>query len=342
MKPTEKKKVNLALQGGGAHGAFTWGILDRFLECDLLTIDGVSATSAGSMNAVVLAQGMMDGGPEGARKLLYDFWHAMSDYGRLVGVTTPSPLDFFMEPYLKVPVNFYAFTSLINLFSPYEFNPLNFHPIRDVLEKLIDIEKLKKQSTIKLFICATNVKTGKIRIFKEPELSVDVILASACLPKLFQAVEVEGEYYWDGGYLGNPAIFPLIYNTDATDIIILHVVPIVRCTVPSTVMEIDTRLREISFNSSLMREMRAIAFVTQLIEEGWIKPEYENRLKRLHMHCLRADHALLKFPLASVFVPDWDFLVTLRDLGRKAAEEWLKENYDALGERTTIDFKAWL
>lgn len=338
----EKKRVNLALQGGGAHGAFTWGILDKFLELDLFTIEGISATSAGSMNAVVLAQGMMEGGNEGARKSLHDFWHAMSDYGKLIGVTSASPMDVFFEPFLKVPTNFYFFSSVMNLFSPYEFNPFNFHPIREVLNTMIDIERIKKESKLKLFICATNVKSGKIRIFKESELSVDIILASACLPKLFQAIEVDGEYYWDGGYLGNPAIFPLIYNTDVSDIIILHVVPIARDSVPNTVLEIDTRLREISFNSSLMREMRAIAFVTKLIDEKWIKPEYQHRLQRLYMHCLRADHSLSTYPLSSVFVPDMEFLLHLRDVGRSAAMEWLKENYDAIGNKTTINFDDWL
>lgn len=342
MTGKEKKRVNLALQGGGAHGAFTWGMLDKFLELDLFIIEGISATSAGSMNAVVLAQGMMEGGNEGARKLLHEFWRAMSDYGKLMGVATSSPMDYFLQPYLKMPVNFYFFNSIINLFSPYQFNPFNYHPIREVLNGILDIEKLKSQSEIKLFICATNVNTGKIRIFKKKDLSVDVVLASACLPKLFQAVEIDGEHYWDGGYLGNPAIFPLIYNSELCDIIILHVVPIVRKHVPDTVTEIDSRLREVSFNSSLMREMRAIAFVTKLIDEGWIKPEYQDRLKHMHMHCLRADHALQNFPLSSVFVPDWDFLLQLRDLGRQAAEVWLKENYDFIGKKTTINFEEWL
>lgn len=338
----KKKKINLALQGGGAHGAFTWGILDKFLELDLFTIEGISATSAGSMNAVILAQGMLQGGNKKARELLHNFWHAMSNYSKLTGLGVQTPMDFFLGPFLKMPINFYYFSTLMNMLSPYEFNPFNFHPIREVLTKLVDIEKIKNESQIKLFICATNVQTGKIRIFKDSDLSIEAVLASACLPKLFQAVEVDGEYYWDGGYLGNPAIFPLIYNTTANDIIILHVVPIARETVPTTVSEIDARLREISFNSSLMREMRAIAFVTKIINQGWLKPEYADRLKRLNMHCLRADHALQQFPLASVLIPDWDFLLNLRDLGREAAEVWLKDNYSAIGERSTINFDEWL
>lgn len=342
MKPTKKKKINLALQGGGAHGAFTWGVLDKFLECDYFSIEGISATSAGSMNAVVLAQGMMEGGNEGARKLLHDFWKSMSDYGKLLNPSMPLPIDIFLEPYLKAPVSYSIFSAMINLFSPYQFNPFNFHPIRDVLEKIIDIEKVKRYCCMKLFICATNVKTGKIRIFKEDEISINAILASACLPQLFQAVEVDGDYYWDGGYLGNPAIFPLIYNTNALDVVILHVVPIVRNEIPKTVAEIDTRLREISFNSSLMREMRAIAFVTKLVDEGWMKKEYADKLKRMRVHCLRADNEMQQFSHASVLSPDWDFLLQLRDLGRAAGEKWLKENYDKIGNEGTIDFDEWL
>lgn len=337
------KKINLAIQGGGAHGAFTWGILDKFLETSLFTIDGISATSAGSMNAIVLAQGLMENDDnDAARQLLYDFWKKMSDYGKIFNVTARLPIDSFLEPYIKEPVLFYLFNTITNLYSPYQLNPSNYHPIREILNSMIDIEKIKKHSKINLFICATNIKTGKIHIFSNNELSIDAILASACLPKVFHAVEINGEHYWDGGYLGDPAIFPLIYNTECRDIIILHTVPIVRETLPTTTSEIDLRLREISFNSSLMREMRAIAFVTKLIDNGWIKPEFENNLKKIYVHCIRADDCLKQYPLSTVFTPDWDFLIKLRDLGRKAAEKWITENYESIGKNTTIDFEEWL
>jgi len=336
----EKKRINLALQGGGAHGAFTWGLLDKFLEKDIFEIEGISATSAGSMNAVVLAQGMLNGGKEGARELLHQFWHSMSEYGECL--MPKLPIDLILEPILKMSLSFYMFSSMSNIFSPYQFNPSNFHPIQKVLEGIINFEQVKNDSKIKLFICATNVKTGKIRIFTRDEICMNAILASACLPKLFQAVEVDNEYYWDGGYLGDPAIFPLIYNTDVRDIIILQTVPIVRETLPNTVMEIDTRLREISFNSSLMREMRAISFVTKLITEGWMKPEYADKLKKMNLHSLRADHSMEEFSLASVYNADWGFLTKLRDLGREAAEAWLDKNYDSIGKEGTVDFNEWL
>lgn len=338
----KSKKINLALQGGGAHGAFTWGLLDAFLESKLFTIEGISATSAGSMNAAVLAQGFLRGAEEGARELLYDFWKAMSDHGKLMGITAKSPMDYFMQSVSNTPFNFQVFSAMINLLSPYQFNPFNVHPIRDVLEKMIDIEQIRTKSTIKLFVCASNVQTGKIRIFNNKELSIDALLASACLPKLFQSIEIEGEFYWDGGYLGNPAIYPLIYQTRSPDILIFHTVPIVRNEIPKTPAEIDSRLREISFNSSLMREMRAIAFVSSLIASGQLKKEYEKKYKHLFIHCIRADDSLRDFPLATVYSPDWDFLVTLRDLGRQEARLWIERNYDNIGEKTTIDFEEWL
>ncbi|MGC1182489.1 patatin-like phospholipase family protein [Legionella sp.] len=339
---TTKKKINLALQGGGAHGAFTWGVLDKFLEKELFVIDGISATSAGSMNAVVLAQGLLEGGNQGARQLLYEFWQAMSDFGKMFGITATSPVDIYLEPFLKSPLNFSMFNTIIGSLSPYQFNPINFHPIQEVLNTIIDIEKIKKQSNVKLFICATNVRTGKIRVFNEEELTLDAVLASACLPKLFHAVEIEGEFYWDGGYLGNPAIFPLIYNTKCRDILVVHTIPDFRENIPMTVAEIDMRLREISFNSSLMREMRAIAFVSQLINKGVIKKEFKHTLKKLNMHCIKADKSMSNFPLSTVYNPDWDFLITLRDLGRQKADKWLEKNYAAIGKKTTINFDDWL
>ncbi len=342
MAKAKRKKISLALQGGGAHGAFTWGILDKLLEIDKFEIEGISATSAGSMNAVILAQGMMEGGTQGARDLLRTFWKKMSDSGKRYGVTAPSPFDYFLEPMLKSPLKFYLFNSITNVFSPYQFNPANIHPIGEVLDKLIDFKKLKTDNKIKLFICATNVETGKIRIFNDDELSAKAVLASACLPKLFQAVEIEGEHYWDGGYLGNPAIFPLIYSTSSPDIIILHTVPIVRHALPKTVNEIDSRLREISFNSSLMREMRAIAFVSKMKEDGWLKEKYAHSLRKINLHAIRADKSLEKFPLSTVFTPDWDFLLTLFELGRKQAEKWLHENEKSIGKKGTLDFSEWL
>ncbi|MFA6301779.1 MAG: patatin-like phospholipase family protein [Legionella sp.] len=338
----KKHRINLALQGGGAHGAFTWGVLDKFLESELFEIDSISATSAGSMNAVILAQGLLNGGEKGARELLYEFWHSMSEYGQKFGVTAQNPIDMFLQPFLGTPLSYTLFSTMINLYSPYEFNPLNYNPLQEVLESIIDIDAIKKQQIIKLFICATNIRTGKIRIFNTNELSIDAVLASACLPKLFQAVEIDNEYYWDGGYLGNPAIFPLIYNSECRDIIVVHTIPDEREEIPKTVAEIDMRLREVSFNSSLKREMRAIAFVSRLIDDGAINKVYQRKLKKLFMHCVKADNKIKQYPLSTVYSPDWDFLVDLRNLGRKQASLWINHNYQALGKKTSLDFDEWL
>lgn len=342
MKDVKKKQLNLALQGGGAHGAYTWGILDRLLEVDKYEIVGVSATSAGSMNAIVLAQGLVSGGHHKARELLRSFWFSISEAGKNLGMLNRTFLDYWLEPYLKAPLSFYWFSHIMGVLSPYQFNPWNLHPIHDILSKQIDFEKINHQSKIKLFICATNVRNGKIEIFKQPNLSVESILASACLPKLFQAVEINNEYYWDGGYIGNPAIFPLIYETDVYDVLILNIVPIERDLVPYDVIGIDTRIREVSFNSSLMRELRAINFVTKLIDEDWIKEEYKAKLKRLHIHCIEADKDLLQFPYSSVYIPDWEFLSLLFELGRKAADKWIKEDDQHIGKQSTINFDDWL
>jgi NTE family protein len=239
-------------------------------------------------------------------------------------------------------MSFYLFSEFTNMFSPYQFNPFNYHPLQDILKEMINIEKLKTQSAIKLFICATNVRSGKIHIFDNKELSIEAILASACLPQLFQAVEVDNEFYWDGGYLGNPAIFPLIYNTSSQDILILHTVPLVRPELPTTIIDINTRLREISFNSSLSREMRAIAFVSRMLENDWLKPEYKNKLKKCYVHCVRADEIMREYSHASVMTPDWDFLLHLKALGRQKLDEWLEENFKHLGKKTTLNLDEWL
>ncbi len=339
MNSVTNKRINLALQGGGAHGAFTWGVLDKFLESNLFTIEAISATSAGSVNAVMLTQGLLNGGNDGARQMLYDFWHAISKYAELFHNI---PIDFICNPFLKTPISYLMFNSIINMVSPYQFNPYNYQPLREVLEKFVDMEKIRQQNLLKLFICATNIRNGKIKIFNNEELSYEAVLASTCMPKFFQAVEIDNEYYWDGGYLGNPAIFPLIYNTNVSDVIIVQTITVNREIIPKTVNEIDTRLREISFNSSLMREMRAIAFVTKLIENDMIKDEYKTQLKKMYMHCIRADQRLAEFTLASVYSPDWDFLLQLHQLGREVATNWLNMHYDSIAKATTVNFDDWL
>ncbi len=316
------KRVNLALQGGGAHGAFGWGVLDRLAEDGRLEVEGLSAASAGSVNAVIYAQGLMNGGNDGARKALEKFWRAISDAG-----TPYAPATMILQ-------------SLTGVFSPYQFNPFNLNPLREVLEKNVDIQAVQACDRVALFICATNVRNGQPRIFNTRELTLDMVLASACVPSMFHAVEVAGEHYWDGGYMGNPPLYPLIYNTRSRDIVIVHINPIVRPQLPTTAHEIQNRLNEITFNSSLIRELRAIAFVTKLIDEGWLKDEYRDKLKRVLIHSIRSDGVMCDLSVASKLNTNWQFLCELRDRGRATAAAWLEQAYEHIGERSTVDLRT--
>ena len=331
------KQIALALQGGGMHGAFTWGVLDRLLEDGRIAIEGVSATSAGAMNAAVLACGLMKGGKEGARQALADFWRAVAESAERY-----NPLRWV--PWLKGTHSFgldhsplYAFADMaLRIFSPYQFNPNNVNPLRDVLVNQVDFAALRKHCPIRLYLCATNVETGKIRIFTGEDVCADAVLASACVPTLFQAVAIDGEHYWDGGYMGNPAIYPLIYNCTTCDVVIVHINPLVRRGVPITAAEILNRISEISFNSSLMREMRAIAFVTDLIQQGKID---RGEMKEMLIHSIRADEAMCALSVSSKYNADWSFLTELRDNGRREADTWLAHHYANIGRRSSIDIR---
>jgi NTE family protein len=342
-KTTGTKSIALALQGGGAHGAFAWGVLDKFLEDGRVNIEGVSATSAGAMNGAVLAQGLISGGPEGARKALTAFWKDIAksseksspfkkmkmpwDAGKKSGAGAESHTLDNSPMYLMTDL-------MLRILSPYQFNPMNVNPLRDVLKSHVDFNDVRAHCPIKLYLCATNVETGKIRIFKGDEVSIDAVLASACLPFLFQAIEIDGQHYWDGGYVGNPAIYPLIYNCTTSDVVIVHINPIIRKGVPKTASEILNRLNEVSFNSSLMREMRAIGFVSSLIEGGKVSP---GELKQTFVHSVRSDETMTELGVSSKLNADWDFLCFLRDRGREVGEQWLEDNFDALGTRSTVD-----
>ena len=333
----ETKTINLALQGGGAHGAFTWGVLDRLLEDGRLSFEGISATSAGAMNAVVLAYGLTEGGRPGARKALEGFWRRVS-HAAAAGPLQPTWLDRLAgNRALENSPAFLAFDLISRLLSPYQFNPLNRNPLREVLEQSVDFARLRSaECPVKLFLSATNVRTGKVKVFENDVICPERVLASSCLPFLFQAVEIDGEHYWDGGYMGNPAIFPLIYGCDSRDLLIIHINPLERPELPITAFEIMNRVNEISFNSSLMREMRAISFVTKLIDDN---PAAMKTLKRLFVHAIAADEVMSRLGAASKLNGDWDFLVYLRDEGRKHAGTWLTQNFGHLGRESTVDIR---
>lgn len=315
--------VNLALQGGGSHGAFTWGVLDRLLEDGRLGFDGVSGASAGAMNAVVLAQGWMEGGRDGARAALERFWRAV---GGGVGIFGTELLG--------------AWADLISrTFSPYHLNPANLNPLRGILGQQIDFERLREASPMPVFISATHVRTGRVRVFERDELSVDVLLASACLPTVFHAVEIDGEAYWDGGYLADPPLYPFFYQCETRDLLVVMVNPIARDQVPRSPSAILDRLNEITFNASLIGEMRAIAFVRKLLDEGWLKPEFESRLKSVLVHAVRADEALSDLGSDSKFTTAMPFLLDLRDRGRAAADTWLETCLPQVGIRSSVDIR---
>jgi NTE family protein len=336
---SEVKFVNLALQGGGAHGAFAWGVLDRLLEDGHLGFEGITATSAGAMNATVLAYGLHEGGPDGAREALANFWRRIAHLASL-GPLQPSIFDRLTHNHeLTFTPAFVMLDLMTRLFSPYQLNPTNYNPLRGILEQIVDFDRLRDCRAVRLFISATNVRTGKVRIFRNDEITPDAVMASACLPFMFQAVEIDGEAYWDGGYMGNPALYPLIYHCDSRDVVIVHINPLCRPEVPTSAHEIMSRINEISFNSSLMREMRAIHFVTKLIDEGKL---VEDGMKKMLIHSISADDVMQGLNATSKLNADWEFLTHLRDLGRERADEWLGGTFERLNRETTVDFGTYL
>lgn len=331
----ERKKISLALQGGGSHGAFTWGILERLIEEDVLDIRGLCGTSAGAMNAAIAVYGFQKNGNKGAIDLLSAYWKKISKSSQYSPLQ-PTWLDSSLYPgELDFSPGYQMFNFMTNIFSPYQFNPLDFNPLREILLDLIDFEHLKN-SPVKLFVCATNVLKCKPKVFDLGSMSVDAILASSCLPFLFKAVEINKEFFWDGGYMGNPPIYPLIDGTDTSDILLLKVNPIEIKEVPKTVKEIQDRINDISFNNSLMAEMRMVYFKDKIFNMG---VDIRGRLRKIHFHAITADKALESYSLSSKFNTSWDFLNTLRKKGRECAEEWLKESFDKVGNESSINLK---
>ena len=335
MTPTPTtRRISVALQGGGSHGAFSWGVIDRLLEDARIEIRGISGTSAGAMNATVLAYGLVSGGQNQARRALETFWRRISEraWASPLRHAWLSPVTGYAN--MDLSPAWLIFDFLTRVFSPYQFNPCNLNPLRDVLTETVDFDVLKRNAGVKLFLCATNVLSGRIRVFSNKEITVQTVLASSCLPQLFQAVEIDGEYYWDGGYMGNPPIYPLIYETDTRDVLIIRINPIRIPKVPTTAYEILERVNTLSFNSSLMREMRAIDFVSRLIDEGALDSA---RYRRMLIHSIDAEGEMSQLGASSKFNADWDFLRELFELGRARADTWLRMNFDALGQRSSTN-----
>src|SRR5580700_9303000 len=329
--------IDFALQGGGAHGAFTWGALDRLLEEPWLQIDGISGTSAGAMNAAVLVDGHAKGGADAARSALEAFWRSVSR-AALLSPLRRGFLDVLLDRWsLDHSPVFVAMDMMARLFSPYDLNPGGFNPLQKILAECIDFERLG-QAPIKLFITATNVRTGRGRVFRNREITPDVLLASACLPTVFQAVEIDGEPYWDGGYAGNPTLTPLVRESNAHDTILVQINPRERLEPPRTATDILDRLNEISFNSPLMKELRMIALLRQVADPGTGEGA---RWAQMRMHRIRTD-ILAQFGASSKLHAEWDFVDMLRTEGRKAASEFLIVSGNDIGKRSTADLDVLL
>ena len=336
-----RKKINLALQGGGAHGAFTWGVLDHLLQDERLEIEGISGASAGALNAVMLADGLARGGREEARKRLADFWRGASTDGNLPRVQR-AVIDrlFSFLPFEGSPVTAW-FDALSQFLSPYDFNPLNINPLKELIEKFVDFDAIRRSSEPQLFISATNVTTGRLRVFAGPKVTADAVMASACLPTLFRAVEIDGVPYWDGGYMGNPAIFPFFRATETEDVLVVQINPRVRHVQPKSAQEILNRLNEITFNSSLLAEFRAIDFVRRLIDQKKLRRGTgPGEYRRINVHRIALDESFRKLTSASKLKSDYDFFVMLRNGGRRAARNFLDAHFDDLGRDGTVDLRA--
>lgn len=331
------KPINLALQGGGAHGAFTWGVLDRLLACGHFEFKGLTGTSAGAINAAVLADGFVKGEADGARAALKDFWKKVSFWGRASPIQR-TLFDVVLGNWSLDHSPGYLFFDVLSRFtSPYDFNPLNLNPLRDLIAETIDFDRVRACECFRLFIAATNVHSGKIRVFENADLSADSLMASACLPHLFQAIEIDGIPYWDGGFMGNPPLFPLFYKTAVPDTLLIQINPIERHETPKTARDIVNRMNEITFNSTLLRELRAIDFVTRLLEKGHLDAK---DYMRVRMHRIHGGEAVDTLSASSKMNAEWAFLKHLRDIGRTAAEHWLKHHYDDVGVRESFNLRT--
>jgi NTE family protein len=335
------KAINLALQGGGAHGAFTWGVLDYLLGDERLTVEGVSGTSSGAVNAVMLADGLARGGRAEAQKRLTDFWRAVSSTGDLPPVqraVVERLLSF--TPIENSPVQAW-FDLMSRYFSPYDFNPLNINPLKDLFERFVDFHAVQSFNELQLFISATNVQTGRVRVFPREKITANAVMASACLPELFHAVEIDGVPYWDGGYLGNPVIFPFFGTTQTEDVLVVQINPLMRQKTPTAAGEIMNRLNEITFNSPLIAEYRAMEFVARLIDQGRLPRGIgPGQYRRINVHRIVLDRFGKELDASSKLTTDYDFFEMLRVSGKRAARRFLDEHFDDIGVKSTVDLRA--
>ena len=339
----QKKKLTLALQGGGSHGAFTWGVLERLLEDERIEIEGISGASAGAMNAVALAHGWTIGGREGARQALQDFWES---------VAVKKPFSVYAEDeytaddivaHAQPSPGVNALLSLTRFFSPYQWNPFDINPLRDMLAAQIDFERLRAECPLKLFIAATHVNSGTLKLFRTRQLTLEMLLASACLPSLHHAVEINGQAYWDGGFTANPPIFPLLHQCDAHDIMVVLLHTATHAGVPLTVNEIHSRLTEIGFNAALSTELQAVALAQREARRSLVAfGKLERRLRQLHIHSIASHELMGQLSVLSRLNTHAPFLQALRSEGRQQTSRWLDENFRHIGTRSSFSLARFL
>jgi len=339
MSTRKRRRIDLALQGGGAHGAFTWGVLDRLLEDERLEIDAISGTSAGAMNAVVLADGLMAGGRKTAREHLRRFWSRVSE-----AAAAGHALTALFGDWGGAPLAWYA-EWVTRTLSPYQFNPLDINPLRTIVAAEIDFERVRCCDRMRVFVCATNVRSGQLREFRGAELSADAVMASACLPTLFRAVEIDGEAYWDGGYVANPSLLPLVTESSTHDLVLVQINPVFRQRLPTTAQEILDRLNEITFNASLVKELRTIALLKQLLKAEGLpaaagRDSLFAQIDALRLHRIDCEEELAGLSAASKMNAAWPFVSRLHQIGREAADRWLERNFTHLGRRSTLALGA--
>jgi NTE family protein len=337
-----RKKINLALQGGGAHGAFTWGVLDALLKDERLLVEGISGTSAGAMNGAIIAGALAQPGVDQrqfARDGLQQFWRDVSIDGKL-SAGQRALTDIVLAPWrLGMAAAAPFMDATRRMASPYEFNPLDINPLRSVVESHVDCAAIQSTQGPKFFVAATNVYTGRLRVFRNKEINADVLMASAALPYLFRAVEIDGEPYWDGGFMGNPALYPFFTETESADILLVQINPVERRELPNSSLEIMERINEITFNAPLLSELRAVEFVARLIDEGRLKGTH---YKSIRMHRIEAPQALSHYGATSKLKADWRFFEDLAAQGRAAGETFLAAHFDSIGVKGTLDLRGAL
>jgi NTE family protein len=340
---SQMKSVSLALQGGGSHGAFTWGVLDRLLEDDHLDIEAISGASAGAINGVVLAHGYALDGRDGARRALNDFWQRVSTKSPFNFPSDDAKTALHVGTGAEVQVALKMFLSLTRILSPYQLNPFDINPLRDILAEQIDFERLRAVGKIKLFVAATQISTGMLKIFRNKQLTLDALLASACLPAMHHAVEIDGEAYWDGGFTANPPIFPLVHQCSARDImvVLLHRNP--QSVVPTSADDICARLTDIGFSAALFTELQGIALAKREAQSAWFSlGRLERRLRNLNVHLVDSRDFMSRLNDLSKLNTQAPFIHALHAEGRLQAEKWLEENFHHLGVRSSFNLNHYL